>query len=151
MRENRDNSHAVIVVVVVYIGFSYRGFIVLSEFFPTTTDHSDKQCKKNRYDHRFYEAYTRILAWKVHGIRDRVRSARKAFVRTNENKTGDRLVIETLKCSNRVASSMFPTKKRKGRCAGKWVKMRPVENIIYTAIISTENQFFNKLGHYGWE
>lgn len=27
--------------------FSYRGFIVLSEYFPTT-DHSDEQCKKKK-------------------------------------------------------------------------------------------------------
>lgn len=34
--------------------FSYRGFIVLSEYFPTT-DHSDEQCKKKKKEKKKYD------------------------------------------------------------------------------------------------
>lgn len=72
--------------------FSYRGFIVLSEYFPTT-DHSDEQCKKKKkekkkYDYCcFHEACICVYPT-LKSVRDtkssfRVQSARKAFDRTN--------------------------------------------------------------------
>lgn len=62
---------------------------------PTTVINS---ARKKIYDYCFHEACMCILPWKVYGIRSRfrVRSARKAFDRTNGNKTGDWLAYRNV-------------------------------------------------------